>query len=494
MLGCGESSNGSTNTGAPTDRTSGPVPTTANCPSPTGATHFVSPRGDDAADGTQDAPWRTLQHAAQHVEPGDGVFLRGGTYTEPLVIERSGEEGKAVLFAAADPTQRPVIDGSNLSLEDGLVRIAGQSHVVLCNLTVRSSSAHGVMVTDSDEGIVSSHVTLLGMSVEDAKEAGIYLEDVEDCSIEDSTTYFSVSSGIGVWYSTRISVRNNTVVNARYDEEHGHEESVSISGTSDFEVSGNEVYLEAGVPCTPGNAAIKAKEGSQRGQIFGNTVHDFFPEGHISLDAWDAGLNGTTPLNSIELFGNRIVSSGGIRVSSEQDGIVEDVNIYNNLVLFTDNGIMVTDAGTEGPRRNISIFNNTIYEGNDEWFNGVTVMTSNVSNIVIRNNLIVSDYNIGKILVSDEAVLPEVTVDHNLVFGPTGCYDDQPSCTDLSDIPENVVADPRFVAPEAGDYHLDRGSPAIDGGREIEGLGDDFDGVPRPQGAGIDIGAFEFEP
>ncbi len=186
---------------------------------------------------------------------------------------------------------------------------------------------------------------LLGLSVEHSGEAGIYFEDVEDSRIEGCTTYFSVSSGIGVWYSARIAVRGNTVVNARYDEENGHEESVSVSGTSDFEVSGNEVYLEPGVPCTGGNAAIKVKEGSRRGRVFDNDVHDFFPEGHISLDAWDAGLNGTPTLGTIEFFGNRIVSSGGIRVSSEEDGIVEDVKIYNNLVLFTDNGIMVTDAG-----------------------------------------------------------------------------------------------------------------------------------------------------
>lgn len=493
LAGCGDGSDRTPGDEPPIDLPPGPVPPVASCGEPTGASYYVSPQGDDAAAGTADAPWLTLDHAATQLEAGDALYLAAGTYAEQLVVSSSGTEGNDIIIAAADPDARPVIDGSAVPLDGGLVELAGQSHVELCNLTIRGSRSHGVMVVGSD-GVPAAFVTLRGLAVEHSDEAGIYLEGAEDCVIQGCHTYYSVSSGIGVWYSERISVRDDVVVNARYDEEEGHEESVSISGTSDFEVSGTEVYLEDGVPCTGGNAAIKAKEGSQRGKIFDNYVHDFFPEGHISLDAWDAGLNGTPTLNTIEFYGNLLVSSGGIRVSSEEDGIVEDVKIYNNLLLFTDNGIMVTDAGVGGPRRNIEIFNNTIYEGNDEWFNGVTVMTTNVENIVIRNNLIVSEYGIGKILASDASVVGTLTVDHNLVYGPFGCYDDYPSCVDLSEAEGNIVADPLLVAPDDGDCHLSAGSPAIDVGADIAGLGDDFDGVVRPQGAGIDIGAFELAP
>jgi len=54
------------------------------------------------------------------------------------------------------------------------------------------------------------------------------------------------------------------------------------------------------------------------------------------------------------------------------------------------------------------------------------------------------------------------------------------------------VADPLLVDPENGDCHLAAGSPAIDTGQPIDGLESDFDGQPRPQGSGIDIGAFEY--
>ncbi|MFH1740494.1 MAG: DUF1565 domain-containing protein [bacterium] len=56
----------------------------------------------------------------------------------------------------------------------------------------------------------------------------------------------------------------------------------------------------------------------------------------------------------------------------------------------------------------------------------------------------------------------------------------------------NIVADPMFVNPQNGDYHLQRGSPAIDSGTPVITVTDDFDGARRPQGSGFDMGAYEF--
>src|SRR5262245_41041599 len=46
-----------------------------------GASKFVDAnRGDDAAAGTEQAPWSTLRHAVRQLNPGDTLYLRGGTY------------------------------------------------------------------------------------------------------------------------------------------------------------------------------------------------------------------------------------------------------------------------------------------------------------------------------------------------------------------------------------------------------------------------------
>ncbi|MGI6277974.1 MAG: InlB B-repeat-containing protein [Brevefilum fermentans] len=53
--------------------------------------------------------------------------------------------------------------------------------------------------------------------------------------------------------------------------------------------------------------------------------------------------------------------------------------------------------------------------------------------------------------------------------------------------------DPLFVNAAMQNYHLKKGSPAIDTGAVVS-LTDDFDGDERPMGDGYDIGADEFDP
>jgi hypothetical protein len=54
----------------------------------------------------------------------------------------------------------------------------------------------------------------------------------------------------------------------------------------------------------------------------------------------------------------------------------------------------------------------------------------------------------------------------------------------------NFDADPQFVNPGNGNYHLSSESPCVDAGTEA-GVYDDFEGDPRPQGNDYDIGADE---
>jgi len=56
----------------------------------------------------------------------------------------------------------------------------------------------------------------------------------------------------------------------------------------------------------------------------------------------------------------------------------------------------------------------------------------------------------------------------------------------------NVFANPLFVAPSAGDYHLSPGSQMIDAGTSMGAPTTDYDGDPRPVGIALDIGADEY--
>jgi hypothetical protein len=111
--------------------------------------------------------------------------------------------------------------------------------------------------------------------------------------------------------------------------------------------------------------------------------------------------------------------------------------------------------------------------------------------VVIRNNIVVSHYGVAKIMAIDPALQSEITADHNVVFGPDACLDGYPDCVLLSMLPGNTNADPGFVNADGGDLHLGAGSPAADQGVAMPGLIDDVEGTPRPQGDGVDIGAYE---
>jgi hypothetical protein len=252
---------------------------------------------------------------------------------------------------------------------------------------------------------------------------------------------------------------------------------------------------------------IDVKESSQNGLIHHNTIHNMSAAG-VYVDGWHAGANGTPSLNHINIYQNRISDGGGIIVGCEQaDGIVEYINIYNNLVLNTSfAGIQVRGAWGDGLRKNINIYNNTIYGALPAGGNGgagIYVTTAHLASnngdapVIIRNNVSMFYFlssgggTVGQIRAGNSTMAALITADHNMVYGPQACSQEYPSCVEVG---SRVSAAPGIVFSNstAFDLHLKSGSPAIDAGLVISIVPTDFDGVPRPQTA-YDIGAYEYK-
>ena len=58
----------------------------------------------------------------------------------------------------------------------------------------------------------------------------------------------------------------------------------------------------------------------------------------------------------------------------------------------------------------------------------------------------------------------------------------------------NISADPLLVNPAGGDLHLQGSSPCVDTGTPSGAPFTDIEGNTRPQGSGIDMGAYEYRP
>ncbi|WP_017445526.1 right-handed parallel beta-helix repeat-containing protein [Gayadomonas joobiniege] len=69
---------------------------------------YVAKDGDDSHSGAIDAPFLTLQKAAEIAEAGDTVFIREGFYEEVLSPVNSGEAGKPIIFQSY-PDEKVVI-------------------------------------------------------------------------------------------------------------------------------------------------------------------------------------------------------------------------------------------------------------------------------------------------------------------------------------------------------------------------------------------------
>jgi len=69
-------------------------------PSAQAREYYIGTQGDDANEGSQAAPFRTMQHAADLMVPDDTCIVLNGRYTETVRLTRSGEEGKPLRFTA----------------------------------------------------------------------------------------------------------------------------------------------------------------------------------------------------------------------------------------------------------------------------------------------------------------------------------------------------------------------------------------------------------
>ena len=90
------------------------------------ATYVVDQAAPGAADtnpGTEEKPWKTIQHAADAAQAGDTVCVCEGNYPERVTLKNSGAEGKVITFRSC-PRRGAEVYGFSTGKADW-VRIEG---------------------------------------------------------------------------------------------------------------------------------------------------------------------------------------------------------------------------------------------------------------------------------------------------------------------------------------------------------------------------------
>jgi len=102
-----------------------------------GAVYFADCQNPNASDdnpGSSQLPFKTIDKAAQIVEPGDIVIVKPGIYREHIKLKRSGESGAPITFLA-DPPHSVIISGADIF--KGWQKVEGEEPIYSIKWTYR---------------------------------------------------------------------------------------------------------------------------------------------------------------------------------------------------------------------------------------------------------------------------------------------------------------------------------------------------------------------
>ena len=135
----------------------------------TSTSYYVSTTGNDSNSGTQAAPWRTVQHAADTARAGSTVNVRGGTYEELVSINASGNASDGFITLRSYPGEIAILDAAHLtpSGRQAILTIHNQSYVRIEGFEIRNfrTAVHGLSPLGISVMGSGSHIELLKNNV-----------------------------------------------------------------------------------------------------------------------------------------------------------------------------------------------------------------------------------------------------------------------------------------------------------------------------------------
>ncbi len=448
-----------------------------------GVSYYVDPvHGNDSANGlTEETAVRTINRAAQRVNPGDTVYLRGGVHNRsPFPLPTF-----ALCFVSRDGTPEAPITYTNYPGETPIVSTVGINNDMASSF---GSAFH----------INASHVIFRGLTIQ-GNTSVVSLDDV--LAVEDKLT-------------AEISAIDPHLARTRVQY-----------GFSLFRYGGkvgSHITIENCVirDCT--GAGIAVSNDTDYVTIRNNVVHDNLTRNN----------QGTSAINLITLTGQLTAPAGETRIVIENNRIYNNENklrwarnvtvngVVERRVTYSDgNGIIVDQSGSYTGR--ILIRNNLIYNNG-----GFGVALTSARNVDVFNNTtyrngkgpgLIDTPAYGEISNTGNATLTATHRIQNNIFWlrdgknqTNGVVNDVVAANNLfwrdsggtfgARGPGTIGADPQFLQvpssdtdPEAS-FLLHPTSPAIDSGLVLGAVPVDFDGLPRPQGNGQDRGAYESVP
>ena len=172
--------------------------------------YFVSTKGNDSAEGTAEAPWRSVSFAVNKLMPGDTLTIRGGEYAETVNIGVSGTPDKPITIRGAEGETVRFCAGNGCPLAIGL-SIINQSNLIFENLQSIGDVLNNVIGYSSIPVKVenSSNIIFRRMLV-GGTAYKILTDNSRKILIEDCAFAFG-HEGL-TFNNTEVTLRNSTLV------------------------------------------------------------------------------------------------------------------------------------------------------------------------------------------------------------------------------------------------------------------------------------------
>ena len=146
----------------------------------TGRALFVSVAGNDANSGSWTSPLRTISKGVAAADPGDTIFVRGGTYSDPgdeaLVMFRNKHgRADAWITLAATPGERPIVNASGWDPKYVLWRLVGvqqSSYIEIRGFELFGTAQVDQQPSSGIELVESHHVRVIDNRIHDVGGGG----------------------------------------------------------------------------------------------------------------------------------------------------------------------------------------------------------------------------------------------------------------------------------------------------------------------------------
>ena len=469
-----------------------------------GASFYVSPSGNDSNPGTLTSPWRTIQHAANSVLPGDTVNVLTGTYNESVNFPVSGTSSAQITFVG----QSAIVDGTGLvpTGVQGLFNFASQSYITVEGFEIRNYTTSSASVTPAGIWVSGSG-------------SGIQILNNNVHNITTTSEKNGNAFGIAVYGTAApasldsVTISGNTVYNLKT----GNSESVNVDGNvTNFVITHNIVHDNDNIGIDAigfeGVSPDPAYDYARNGVIGENTVYNITSYGNPAYGNQYAADGIYVDGGSQIIIERNSVSTTdlAIEVASEHSGRVSSyVTVRSNLV-FSNNSVGISIGGyasNVGGTDHCTIVNNSLLQNDTKnTGSGELQVQYYATNNAFENNIV---YATSQGLFINNYTNSEpspVTANDNLYFSPlsessanfvwngtnyTGFTGYQ---TGAGEDGHSLYADPQFLSLTTPNLQVQPSSPAVNAGTNlgaaIEGPVD-FADNSRVQGANIDIGAYE---